>query len=178
MALRIDRRPISLKLLIYFLIFSWVIIAAFPFIWTVWGSFKVELDFYLHFIPAIARSTSTTGQPAAHSTSSTHTASSAASVLDTNAPKFVGGKKTSSGGGSSKIPAQQIKAPSKTADSLYTSRVSRRQQITSEEGGEEAPPPAPAAPPPPVPKPEPPPAPRARTEDFGADDDMDIGDFV
>ena len=46
MALRIDRRPISLKLLIYFLIFSWVIIAAFPFIWIVWGSFKVELDFF------------------------------------------------------------------------------------------------------------------------------------
>ena len=46
MALRIDRRPISLKLFIYFLIFSWVIIAAFPFIWTVWGSFKVELDFF------------------------------------------------------------------------------------------------------------------------------------
>ena len=46
MALRIDRRPIRLKLLIYFLIFSWVIIAAFPFIWTVWGSFKVELDFF------------------------------------------------------------------------------------------------------------------------------------
>ncbi len=46
MALGIDRRPISLKLLIYFLIFSWVIIAAFPFIWTVWGSFKVELDFF------------------------------------------------------------------------------------------------------------------------------------
>ena len=46
MALWIDRRPISLKLLIYFLIFSWVIIAAFPFIWTVWGSFKVELDFF------------------------------------------------------------------------------------------------------------------------------------
>lgn len=46
MALRIDRRPISLKLLIYFLIFCWVIIAAFPFIWTVWGSFKVELDFF------------------------------------------------------------------------------------------------------------------------------------
>ena len=46
MALGIDRRPISLKLLIYFLIFSWVIIAAFTFIWTVWGSFKVELDFF------------------------------------------------------------------------------------------------------------------------------------
>ena len=46
MALRIDRRPVSLKLLIYFFIFSWVIIAAFPFIWTVWGSFKVELDFF------------------------------------------------------------------------------------------------------------------------------------
>ena len=46
MALGIDRRPISLKLLIYFSIFSWVIIAAFPFIWTVWGSFKVELDFF------------------------------------------------------------------------------------------------------------------------------------
>ena len=46
MALRIDRRPVSLKLLIYFFIFSWVIISAFPFIWTVWGSFKVELDFF------------------------------------------------------------------------------------------------------------------------------------
>ena len=46
MALRIVRRPVSLKLLIYFFIFSWVIIAAFPFIWTVWGSFKVELDFF------------------------------------------------------------------------------------------------------------------------------------
>ena len=34
------------NIIIYFLIFSWVFLAAFPFIWTFWGSFKVELDFF------------------------------------------------------------------------------------------------------------------------------------
>ena len=33
-------------IIIYFLIFLWVFVAAFPFIWTFWGSFKVELDFF------------------------------------------------------------------------------------------------------------------------------------
>ena len=34
------------SIIIYFFIFSWVFLAAFPFIWTFWGSFKVELDFF------------------------------------------------------------------------------------------------------------------------------------
>ncbi len=34
------------KIIIYSLIFFWVFLAAFPFIWTFWGSFKVELDFF------------------------------------------------------------------------------------------------------------------------------------
>ena len=41
-----EKRPTSLKVLIYVFIVIWLIIAAFPFIWTVWGSFKVELDFF------------------------------------------------------------------------------------------------------------------------------------
>ena len=41
-----EKRPTSLKVLIYIFIVIWLIIAAFPFIWTVWGSFKVELDFF------------------------------------------------------------------------------------------------------------------------------------
>ena len=41
-----EKRPNSLKVLIYVFIVIWLIIAAFPFIWTVWGSFKVELDFF------------------------------------------------------------------------------------------------------------------------------------
>ena len=28
------------------LVLLWVIVAAFPFLWTVWGSFKVESDFF------------------------------------------------------------------------------------------------------------------------------------
>ena len=35
-----------ISIIIYFLIFIWVFVAAFPFIWTFWGSFKVELDFF------------------------------------------------------------------------------------------------------------------------------------
>ena len=41
-----EKRPTNLKVLIYVFIVIWLIIAAFPFIWTVWGSFKVELDFF------------------------------------------------------------------------------------------------------------------------------------
>ena len=36
----------SSSIIIYFFIFLWVFLAAFPFIWTFWGSFKVELDFF------------------------------------------------------------------------------------------------------------------------------------
>lgn len=40
------KRPAGLNLLIYGFIVFWVILAAFPFLWTVWGSFKVEADFF------------------------------------------------------------------------------------------------------------------------------------
>ena len=41
-----QKRPLGLNVLIYALIAIWVIMAAFPFLWTVWGSFKVEVDFF------------------------------------------------------------------------------------------------------------------------------------
>lgn len=41
-----QRRPIGLKLIIYIFAGLWLLMAAFPFVWTVWGSFKVELDFF------------------------------------------------------------------------------------------------------------------------------------
>ena len=40
------KRPLGLQLLIYGFVLFWFILAAFPFIWTMWGSFKVELDFF------------------------------------------------------------------------------------------------------------------------------------
>jgi ABC-type glycerol-3-phosphate transport system permease component len=41
-----DRQPSWLKALIYTFIAAWLIVAAFPFLWTLWGSFKVEGDFF------------------------------------------------------------------------------------------------------------------------------------
>ena len=41
-----NRYPAHLKALIYAFIALWVVMAAFPFFWTLWGSFKVELDFF------------------------------------------------------------------------------------------------------------------------------------
>ena len=41
-----QRRPLGLKLTIYIFAGLWLLMAAFPFVWTVWGSFKVELDFF------------------------------------------------------------------------------------------------------------------------------------
>ena len=38
--------PISLKVSISTFIILWLIVAAFPFIWTLWGSFKIEADFF------------------------------------------------------------------------------------------------------------------------------------
>ena len=46
MLTRAQRRPASLQIAIYFFAALWLIMAAFPFVWTVWGSFKVELDFF------------------------------------------------------------------------------------------------------------------------------------
>ncbi|WP_375599806.1 carbohydrate ABC transporter permease [Devosia sp. Naph2] len=40
------KRPVLLNALIYGFIVFWVILAAVPFLWTVWGSFKVEADFF------------------------------------------------------------------------------------------------------------------------------------
>ena len=41
-----NRYPPYLKVLIHGFILLWVVMAAFPFFWTLWGSFKVELDFF------------------------------------------------------------------------------------------------------------------------------------
>jgi trehalose/maltose transport system permease protein len=41
-----DRRPLPLQALLVGFLMVWIIIAAFPFLWTLWGSFKVEGDFF------------------------------------------------------------------------------------------------------------------------------------
>lgn len=41
-----QRRPLGLKIATWSFILVWFVIAAFPFFWTFWGSFKVELDFF------------------------------------------------------------------------------------------------------------------------------------
>ena len=41
-----DRRPASLRLALWAFLALWLILAAFPFLWTLWGSFKVEGDFF------------------------------------------------------------------------------------------------------------------------------------
>ena len=46
MASRAQRTPPLLRLTINAFIVFWLIVAAFPFLWTLWGSFKVELDFF------------------------------------------------------------------------------------------------------------------------------------
>ncbi|MGV1794376.1 ABC transporter permease subunit [Rhizobium lusitanum] len=42
----VRRQPKSLKTVSLLLVLIWVFLAAFPFAWTVWGSFKVEQDFF------------------------------------------------------------------------------------------------------------------------------------
>ncbi|MEP2530414.1 carbohydrate ABC transporter permease [Shimia sp.] len=46
MASRAQRMPKSLRIATTLFVILWFVIAAFPFAWTVWGSFKVELDFF------------------------------------------------------------------------------------------------------------------------------------
>ena len=46
MASRAQRLPRGLRIASTIFVLFWFILAAFPFIWTVWGSFKVELDFF------------------------------------------------------------------------------------------------------------------------------------
>ena len=41
-----QRKPLPLKIALAVFMVAWLILAAFPFIWTVWGSFKIELDFF------------------------------------------------------------------------------------------------------------------------------------
>jgi ABC-type glycerol-3-phosphate transport system permease component len=41
-----DRRPASLRIALGAFLVFWLILAAFPFLWTLWGSFKVEGDFF------------------------------------------------------------------------------------------------------------------------------------
>lgn len=41
-----DRQSPVLKTFLYGFVIVWFVIAAFPFLWTVWGSFKVEGDFF------------------------------------------------------------------------------------------------------------------------------------
>lgn len=49
------RKPLPLTIISIAFIVVWLIAAAFPFLWTVWGSFKVEADFFsrLSWINAI-----------------------------------------------------------------------------------------------------------------------------
>lgn len=46
MATKAENRLTTLKVVSYSLVAIWLIIAAFPFLWTVWGSFKVQGDFF------------------------------------------------------------------------------------------------------------------------------------
>ena len=46
MASLANKRPLNLQISIYCFAFLWLFISAFPFAWTFWGSFKVELDFF------------------------------------------------------------------------------------------------------------------------------------
>lgn len=46
MASRVSRRPAGLRALTWSVVALWLVMAAFPFVWTFWGSFKVELDFF------------------------------------------------------------------------------------------------------------------------------------
>ena len=40
------RKPLPLKIALWAFVVVWLTMAAFPFLWTLWGSFKVELDFF------------------------------------------------------------------------------------------------------------------------------------
>jgi ABC-type glycerol-3-phosphate transport system permease component len=41
-----NRRPVGQKIVIWFFVLCWIIVAGFPFLWTMWGSFKVQGDFF------------------------------------------------------------------------------------------------------------------------------------
>ncbi len=41
-----QKRPAALQAVLVIILITWMIAAAFPFFWTLWGSFKVEGDFF------------------------------------------------------------------------------------------------------------------------------------
>jgi ABC-type glycerol-3-phosphate transport system permease component len=41
-----NKRPLSIQLIATAFLLVWLVMAAFPFLWTLWGSFKVEGDFF------------------------------------------------------------------------------------------------------------------------------------
>ena len=41
-----ERQPVFLRMALLAFVLLWIIVAAFPFFWTLWGSFKVEGDFF------------------------------------------------------------------------------------------------------------------------------------
>ncbi len=43
---RAERRPATLRIALTGFLILWLIVAAFPFVWTLWGSFKVEADVF------------------------------------------------------------------------------------------------------------------------------------
>lgn len=46
MSSKAQRQPAAVTLLVVLVLAVWMILAAFPFLWTLWGSFKVEGDFF------------------------------------------------------------------------------------------------------------------------------------
>ena len=46
MASKAQRMPVGLRIASSTFVLIWLFLAAFPFFWTLWGSFKVELDFF------------------------------------------------------------------------------------------------------------------------------------
>ena len=46
MASKAQQRPLALQIVLLVTLVIWMIAAAFPFFWTLWGSFKVESDFF------------------------------------------------------------------------------------------------------------------------------------
>ena len=46
MATKAETRLTTVKVISFILVAAWLVIAAFPFLWTVWGSFKVQGDFF------------------------------------------------------------------------------------------------------------------------------------
>ena len=46
MAAAKQRAGLGLRILIGGFLLAWIVLAAFPFLWTLWGSFKVEADFF------------------------------------------------------------------------------------------------------------------------------------